>query len=503
VPSQANLRIDGDSARKEVSLFYNGRKLRAYEGETVGAALHAAGVKVLSRSIKYRRPRGLFCMAGNCPNCLMEVDGKPNVRACVYQVREGARVSSQSGWPSTRFDALAAIDRLGFLFPVGFPYRYFVRGGWLYHKWERLLRGMAGHGRPSNGQATARGIKTRDECEIAIVGAGPAGLTAAQAALSAGCRVALIDEGVRLGGSLLLETARYPEPKPSETEAGVELAQRLASTVEGKANVRLYSSATAFGYYDDGLLGIVQDNCFTKLRTKRLIVATGAYESPTIAENWDRPGVMLGTAAQRLLAQNIKPGQRAVVTVVSDFGLRVALQLLDGGVDVLAVADCRAPSSEPAAEMAMLRAGNIRTLTSHSLKAVRGRAWARAAVLAPSDHEGRIVPGRETIVSCDLIVTVGGLQPANELVFQGTYKGSYVLEAPGTLARVPCRGEDMSVGDDLYVAGNAGSIGDLEKSLLEGEVAGLSAAISLKTGSSVLTERCARAQAALAARRQL
>src|SRR5262249_21338529 len=131
---------------RELSFRLDNRTIRAYEGESVGAALHAAGVKILSRSSKYHRPRGLFCTAGNCPNCLMQVDDMPNVRVCIEPVRDGMDVRSQTGWPSVRFDVFTVLDSLGFLFPVGFPYRYFIRPRWLYHWWERLLRHMSGHG---------------------------------------------------------------------------------------------------------------------------------------------------------------------------------------------------------------------------------------------------------------------------------------------------------------------------------------------------------------------
>jgi sarcosine oxidase subunit alpha len=131
---------------KAIEFRFNGTTVRTYEGETVGAALHAAGVRIFNRSIKYHRPRGLFCVSGNCPNCLMQVDGVPNVRACQEPVRAGLEVRTQTGWPSPRFDIFALLDSFGFLFPLGFQYRYFIRPRWLYQWWERLLRHMSGHG---------------------------------------------------------------------------------------------------------------------------------------------------------------------------------------------------------------------------------------------------------------------------------------------------------------------------------------------------------------------
>src|SRR5262245_24530062 len=195
----------------------NGKPTSAYEGETIGAALHAAGVKIFSRSVKYHRPRGLFCVAGNCANCLLQVDGVPNVRACMEPVRDGMEVQTQTGWPSPQVDLFSLLDAVGFLFPVGFPYRYFIRPRWLYHWWEKLLRHMSGHGTlavtPTGNGWQTNGRKRDAETEIAVIGAGPAGLAAARAAARAGAQVTLIDEGTALGGSLRADPSRYVEPR--------------------------------------------------------------------------------------------------------------------------------------------------------------------------------------------------------------------------------------------------------------------------------------------------
>lgn len=82
---------------KEIKFTFNGREIKAYEGETIAAALHAAGVKELKKSLKHDRPRGLFCAIGNCSSCFMEVDGEPNVKTCVIEVKEGMEVNAQQG----------------------------------------------------------------------------------------------------------------------------------------------------------------------------------------------------------------------------------------------------------------------------------------------------------------------------------------------------------------------------------------------------------------------
>src|SRR3954451_2817154 len=106
--------------RRAITLFYEGRPVPAFQGDSVAAALFAAGRRIFSRSFKYHRPRGLLCCAGRCPNCLMNVDGTPNVRTCVTPARDGMQVRHQNAWPSLEADSLAFLGRLETVLPVGF-----------------------------------------------------------------------------------------------------------------------------------------------------------------------------------------------------------------------------------------------------------------------------------------------------------------------------------------------------------------------------------------------
>lgn len=106
---------------------FAGQTISAQAGQSIGAALYAAGERVFTRSFKYHRPRGLLCVSGDCPNCLMNVDGKPNVRTCVEPVREGQVVTPQNVWPRLGFDVLRVFDRFDQFLPVGFYYKRLYR----------------------------------------------------------------------------------------------------------------------------------------------------------------------------------------------------------------------------------------------------------------------------------------------------------------------------------------------------------------------------------------
>src|SRR5262249_39015086 len=150
-------------------------------------ALFAVGRRTFTRSFKYHRPRGLFCVAGDCPNCLMQVDGRPNVRTCIEPVQQGQVVCHQNAWPSLDFDVLRIFDKLDRFLPVGFYYKRFYKPRWLWPVFERLIRPIAGLG--SIDVHSARKSKAEVEhlnVEVCVIGAGPAGLAASAAAAEAG-----------------------------------------------------------------------------------------------------------------------------------------------------------------------------------------------------------------------------------------------------------------------------------------------------------------------------
>src|SRR5271166_2140680 len=177
-----------------VTFRFGDRTVTAAAGQSIAAALYADGVRVFSRSFKYHRPRGLLCVAGECPNCLMQVDGRPNVRTCIEPARAGQVVRPQNVWPSLGFDALRAFDYLDAFLPVGFYYKRFHRPRWLWPLFERVVRHVAGLGHVDVHVLPSRDMAVEHlHTEICVVGAGPAGLAAANAAAEVGADVLLLE----------------------------------------------------------------------------------------------------------------------------------------------------------------------------------------------------------------------------------------------------------------------------------------------------------------------
>src|SRR5713101_5145690 len=169
MPQQAGLLVD---ANKKLTFTFDGKPVTALAGQSIGAALYASGVRVFSRSFKYHRPRGLLCVAGDCPNCLMQVDGRPNVRTCIEPARQGQVVRHQNAWPSLGFDVLRVLDRFDRRFPVGFYYKRFYKP-LTWRLFEAAARRMAGLGTIDIHAAPDQKTEVEHlQTEVCVVGGG-------------------------------------------------------------------------------------------------------------------------------------------------------------------------------------------------------------------------------------------------------------------------------------------------------------------------------------------
>ena len=473
-----------------ITLQFNGRPVAGYTGETIAAALYASGLRIFSRSFKYHRPRSLFCLAGHCSHCLMRVNGIPNVRTCTVAVQPDMKVESQNAWPSLKFDIAAVSGYLDFLIRPGFQYRRFIRPRWLYHIWERFLRRMAGIGTLSDVENHSPPRKLSAKPEVVVVGGGIAGLSATLHAARAGAQVWLIEKENTLGGRIQYDTSKFQLPDSESRQYGFDIAKKLTEKVMQLANCRVVTAATAFAWYDEGILAVVRKGELWELKPRCVVIATGSYENPMVFENNDLPGIFLAGGLQRQMHRDfIRPGNTAVVVTNNDRGYGMAHQLMDAGVAVAAIIDNR-PDEKIFSSMEIQKAMDaaISILPQHDIDAALGRRYIKGVRIKPINTDTGGNPAQEIKIACDVLCIAGSRNPANELVFQRTCQGEYVLESPHQFTRRPVTTSHMRVDTDMYLAGEASGSGSLNQSWIEGKLAGLSAALDLEYGGDK-TER--------------
>ena len=260
-------RPDGTPEPKRLRFSFGGRRHGAQDGDTIASALAADGVDVLTHSFKYHRPRGMLCADGRCPNCMVDVDGRPNVRACVTPVTDGMRVRPQNVWPAMRADILSLTDRFDRLLPVGFYYKTFIRPRFLWPLYERVLRHAAGLGKVDPKSHPDFHQRRRNlHADVVVIGGGPAGCLAAVEAAAAGAQVILVDDQADLGGHLRVQTAEVHGDPRVAAATGREAAARLAALVAAEPRIRHLAGATAAGIYEGRLVAVSQGETLLHVR---------------------------------------------------------------------------------------------------------------------------------------------------------------------------------------------------------------------------------------------
>jgi sarcosine oxidase subunit alpha len=404
-------RVDRDL---RLAFTFDGRAMTGHPGDTLASALLAGGVRLVGRSFKLHRPRGVVADGIDEPNALVELrDGarrEPNSRATVIELFDGLSAASQNRWPSLAFDLRSLNGLVAPALMAGFYYKTFM---WPASFWEKVyepaIRKAAGLGSAARAPDPDRYETVHDHCDLLVVGAGPAGLAAARVAGRAGRRVLLVEQDFAPGGGLL-----------SSADGQEWLATALADLAT-TPNVRLLLRTQVFGAYDHNVHGALErvgDHLpepaphqprqrYRVIRAREAIFATGAHERLIAFPGNDLPGVMLAGAVTTYVRRfGVAPGGRAVLFANHDAAYDAVFALQDSGVAVAGVVDPRADSAAMAAaaargiavhaESEVARTHGFRTLTGVTVRRLGGL-------------------GATAIIPCDLLAMSSGWNPAIQL----------------------------------------------------------------------------------------
>jgi len=436
---------------KPVGFSFNGKQYQGYAGDSLASALLANGVRLVARSFKYHRPRGIVTAGSEEPNALVQLETgaytQPNTRATRVELYDGLAASSQNCWPSVGYDLGAINSIFARLMPAGFYYKTFMWPASMWMAYERLIRKMAGAGKTPLEPDPDRYEIMHAHCDVLVVGGGPAGLVAALTAARTGARVILADEQVAFGGALRTGE-RVIDGRPA-----LEWVARTVAELEVQGEVTLLPRTTVAGYYDYNFLTALEQvtdhlaparrgskprQRFWRIRAKRVVLGTGALERPLIFADNDRPGVMLAGAVRRYINHyGVLPGRQMLVFTNNDDAYRTAVDAMRAGARVEVVdvrPNPRGLIVEETRTVGIPVHVNAAVTGVHGTKGVKG-----AEVMTLSDN-GRRVAGAVRGIYCDVIAMSGGWTPSVHLFSQAggklRYDDALAAFVPGHSVRI-------------------------------------------------------------------
>jgi thioredoxin reductase len=459
-----------------IAITVDGAEWLVPAGITIAAAFTSRGQPGWRRTRRHGEPRGLSCGIGVCFDCLVTVNGTPGVRACLAEVRPGDVISTETGSGFAGERPVVPEPERGLTFhdPGGF--------------------GASGDSDPPGSWKSAHG-RGLERCEVAVVGAGPAGLTAAVTAADAGCTVQVLDLAERPGGQYwrwgpATADGRFHHGWAAFTALRDRFAAHQATGRivyrPGHAVFQVEAPGENESWFGVHAVAGDRERAYAGVRARAVVVATGAYDLQLPIPGWTLPGVMAAGAAQALLKSSaVAAGRRVVVAGTGPFLLPVAAGLAQAGARVVAVAEAGQPLDylrhpaartlyrklpEAAGYLAGLARHRVPVLRRHAVIAAAGDGRLESVTLARLDRDWRPVPGSERTLAADVLAAGYGFVPQVELLGEAGAR----LSGPAAVAGA----DQQTTVPGLFAAGETTGVGGSDLARAEGEIAGRAAARS-------------------------
>lgn len=457
---------------RPIQIDFEGHRLKAFDKEPVAVALYANGVRVAARSLKFHRPRGIFCLAGRCMSCLARVDGVPNVRTCHVLCRDGMVVQRENAIPQATDDLLHTFD---FVFPRKLHYQEMMTAPLVLNQLvQKAMRSFSGTGALPDHDGPVPPLRER-ETEVLVIGAGPAGISAALAAAEAGAKVLLAEDAPELGGHLV----GWPDEIMDSPDGPAWIsAQKVKLDKEG---VETIAGAECLGHYREGFWALHEGDGLILVKAKRTVVATGAYDQPPLFGNGDLPNIFSARGLMKLTNRwGVCPAVRCAILGADDAALSLAERLPEIGVQVLGLVTEKTTIDGDADRAERIQSKGVPIFLGHRATKAVGTFHLKGLRLEP------VGGGDRVDARCDLVAVSAALAPSWELAAQA---GAEVDFRPdlGAFA-VQADEQGRTAKDDVLVTGEMRGGCSPGEAARRGQITGLAAALDLHPDEKVQAE---------------